>query len=164
MTLFVDTDSWFHDLFHLLQNFYDSIEGLDPDNGDHLLVCLGGDYTESAQSNLPYRGIDSTFQSRWCSNGTAILDPDTGLPIGVNLTTPDELCNHYSQEEIKHIPHITQNVQAALDFLGKDDDGFFLMYEQGDVSLYHYQFYSTRRSGHTLLTRPLITLYTPKLD
>lgn len=116
------------------EDFYNPIADLDPDNGDHLLVCLGGDFTTSGQSNLPYRGADSTFMNRWCSSGTTLTDPDTGKAIGVNVTTPDELCNHYEQHEIDHIPHISKNVQAALDFLGKDDDGFFLMYEQGDVS------------------------------
>lgn len=26
-----------------------------------------------------------------------------------------------------------EHVKEALKFLGKDDDGFFLMYEQGDI-------------------------------
>jgi alkaline phosphatase len=47
------------------------------------------------------------------------------------------LCDRYSQEEIKQIPHISTSVKAALDFLSKDDDGFFLMYEQGDVRLFY---------------------------
>jgi alkaline phosphatase len=113
--------------------FYDPIADLDPDNGDHLLVCLGGDYTTSGQQNLPYRGVDGTYSNRWCSSGEGQTDPDTGAVIGITATTPDELCNHYEQEEIEQIPHISENVKAALDFLGKDDDGFFLMYEQGDV-------------------------------
>jgi alkaline phosphatase len=82
---------------------------------------------------MPYRGVDSTFQNRHCSSGEALLDPDTGLTIGVNITTSEELCNHYDPEEIQHIPTIQQNVKAALDVLSKDDDGFFLMYEQGDI-------------------------------
>jgi alkaline phosphatase len=49
------------------------------------------------------------------------------------VTPNASICNHYDQEEIEQIPHITQNVKAALDFLSKDKDGFFLMYEQGDV-------------------------------
>lgn len=84
---------------------------------------------------MPYRGVDSSYSNRHCSSGEEIVDPDTGDVIGVKHTTPDELCNHYEPEEIAQIPHISDNVKAALDFLGKDDDGFFLMYEQGDVSL-----------------------------
>ena len=115
------------------QDFYNSITGLDPDNGDHLLVCVGGDFTPSGQSNMPYRGVDSTYSNRWCSSSESIIDPDTGLPIGVNVTTSEDLCNHYSPEELKHVPKIQDNVKAALEFLSKDDDGFFLMYEQGDI-------------------------------
>jgi hypothetical protein len=117
------------------QEFYDRGEftQLDPDNGDHLLVCLGGDWTASGQQNLPYRGVDSTYTNRFCSSGEELMDIDEN-PIGAQSTTSDELCNHYSPEEVKQIPHISDNVKAALDFLGKDKDGFFLMYEQGDVS------------------------------
>jgi len=117
----------------LAADFYDPIADLDPDNGDHLLVCLGGDFTKSGQYNMPYRGVDGNFQNRWCSSGNVLTDPDSGLPMSVNVTTPEELCNHYDLDEIAHIPSITENVKAALDFLGKDDDGFFLMYEQGDI-------------------------------
>jgi alkaline phosphatase len=115
-----------------IQDFYTSARDLDPDNGDHLLVCVGGDFTASGQSNLPYRGVDSSYSNRFCSKGEAVLDPDTGLPVSVTPTST--LCDHYSQEEIAQIPHISENVLEALEFLGKDDDGFFLMYEQGDVS------------------------------
>lgn len=63
------------------------------------------------------------------------MDPDTGDAIGVAATTSEELCNHYEADEVAQIPKMADNVQAAIDFLSKDDDGFFLMYEQGDVSL-----------------------------
>lgn len=117
----------------LAEDFYNDIGELDPDNGDHLMVCLGGDFTNSGQSNMPYRGVDSTYSNRHCSSGETINDPDTGLPIGVNVTTEEETCNHYEKHEIDHIPTIMENVAAALEVLGKDDDGFFLMYEQGDI-------------------------------
>jgi alkaline phosphatase len=113
-------------------DFYTNAQDLDPDNGDHLLVCVGGDFTASGQSNLPYRGVDSTYSNRYCSSGEAVRDPDTGLPISITPTATK--CNHYEPEEIAQIPHISKNVVEALEFLGKDDDGFFLMYEQGDVS------------------------------
>jgi hypothetical protein len=41
------------------------------------------------------------------------------------MSTPAELCDHYTEDELKHIPHSTKNVMAALDFLSKDDQGFF---------------------------------------
>ena len=36
-------------------NFYDPLEGLDPNDDQHVMVCFGGKYTESGQSNAPYR-------------------------------------------------------------------------------------------------------------
>ena len=100
------------------------------------MVCVGGDFTPSGESNMPYRGLDSNYQNRWCSVGDEDYDPDDvnqTTPIGV--TPNSTLCNHYEPDEVAEIPHITEHVKAALDFLSKDDDGFFLMYEQGDVSM-----------------------------
>ena len=51
----------------------------------------------------------------------------------MNITTPEEVCDHYPPEAVSHIPTIQQSVKAALDVLSKDDDGSFLMYEQGDI-------------------------------
>ena len=104
---------------------------MDPDNGDHVLVCMGGDFSPSKKEELPYRGVDSSYSRRWCGKGKIANAPNTSIPIGVE--TNSYICDRYDPEELKHIPHISTNVKAALDFLSKDDDGFFLMYEQGDV-------------------------------
>jgi alkaline phosphatase len=126
-------------LFHA-QMFYDGIQDLDPDDDQHIMVCLGGDYTPPhpfndtgvvSKDNLPYRGIDSSYSNRWCSNAIETMDEQDKFG-GFNVTS--ELCDHYSAEEIAQIPHISTNVKEALKFLSKDDEGFFLMYEQGDVS------------------------------
>jgi hypothetical protein len=98
--------------------------------------CVGGNFTPSEENNMPYRGLDSTYQNRWCSKGiveTDKTDPNSTVAIGV--TPNSSICNHYEPYEVEEIPHITEHVKAALDFLSKDDDGFFLMYEQGDVSM-----------------------------
>ena len=121
------------------KDFYTPIQDLDPDDNKHVLVCLGGDYTASKQSNLPYRGVDSSYSGRWCSAGTVTKDPATNKSKVV-ATTKDTLCDHYSKDEIKNIPHISTNVAEALKFLSKDKDGFFLMYEQGDVSRNYFSF------------------------
>lgn len=114
-------------------NFYDPIQNLDPDDDKHVFVCLAGSYTASKRSNLPYRGVDSSYDDRWCSSGRTIVDPATNVTVRVNVTTPDQLCDYYSPEEIAEIPHIKTNVMEAINFLSKDKDGFFLMYEQGDI-------------------------------
>lgn len=118
------------------KDFYNTTRDLSPDKGDHLLVCLGGDYSASKKSMLPLRGVDGNYRDRWCSKGNVIRNTTTGEPIAVESTTPDELCNYYDPEELAQIPHISTNVAEALNFLGKDKDGFFLLYEQGDVSTF----------------------------
>ena len=114
------------------EDFYAPIQDLDPDDDQHIMVCLGGEYTESGQSNMPYRGLDSSYSQRWCSSGETDFDED-GKPVGVNVTTSDELCDHYTPEEVATIPKMAESVKQAINFLGKDDDGFFMMYEQGDI-------------------------------
>jgi len=47
----------------------------------------------------------------------------------------NNLCNINRPEEVDQIPHIATSVEAALGFLSKSDEGMFLIYEQGDVSL-----------------------------
>ena len=58
-------------------------------------------------------------------------DPNTSLPIGVKANS--RFCSPYSPAEIAQIPNVTTNVMQALNFLNKDNDGFFMMYEQGDI-------------------------------
>jgi alkaline phosphatase len=112
-------------------NFYDSIQDLDPDEEQHLLVCLGGQYSESKESNLPFRGLDSTYDNRWCGDAEQVKDIDDKL---TGYLPNSKLCDHYSAAEVAEIPSMAKNVAEAIKFLGKDDDGFFMMYEQGDVS------------------------------
>jgi len=119
------------------EEFYNDIQDLDPDDDQHVLVCLGGDYVSEHpnenedKDNLPYRGVDSSYSNRWCNDGRVILDPVTQEPVGVEAFS--ELCDHYTEEELKLIPHISTNVHEALKFLSKDDEGFFMLYEQGDI-------------------------------
>lgn len=107
-------------------------------------MCFGGDFSEAGEANLPFRGIDSSYNQRWC-NSNNIVDDEDGNFLYVNVSSV--LCNHYEEDDVTQIPKAKDNVKAALDFLSKDDDGFFLMYEQGDVSgMWHSLSYSTRRS------------------
>ena len=110
-------------------NFWSDLEGLDPDNGDKIFGCMGGDFARGNEDNMPYRGLDSTYSNRYCSTSEVIVDVDDN-PTGVNVTTSEELCDHYPQEDVDEIPKMADNVQAVLEFLAKDEDGFFFMYEQ----------------------------------
>lgn len=113
------------------EHFYAPLEGLDPNDDQHVMVCYGGD-AGAGQSNAPYRGLDSSYSNRWCSKGSVLRD-DEGIATGVEATTSDELCDHWDPEQVSQVPPMAEHVKAAVDFLGKDDDGFFLMYEQGDI-------------------------------
>ena len=125
----------------MAENFYNGLEALDPDKGDKMFACMGGDFARvngtKGTDNMPYRGVDSTYSARYCSNGTVVQedvdDSNVTIPVGVNVITPDELCDHYGPEDRAEIPPMAQNVKATLEFLAKDDDGFFMMYEQGDI-------------------------------
>ena len=113
----------------MADQFWDGLDELDPDDGDKIFGCMGGDFARASQDNMPYRGVDSTYSNRYCSSGDVIQDIDDN-PIGINVTTSEELCDHYPPEDIQEIPIMEENVAAVLDFLAKDDDGFFMMYEQ----------------------------------
>jgi alkaline phosphatase len=125
----------------MADNFYDGLEALDPDKGDKIFACMGGDFARvkgtKGTDNMPYRGVDSTYSARYCSNATIIQedvdDSGTPIPVGIDVTTSEELCDHYGPEDRAEIPKMAQNVKATLEFLAKDDDGFFMMYEQGDI-------------------------------
>lgn len=117
----------------LAEDFYDSIQDKDPDDGHHVLACFGGEYSGNTKlENMPFRGLDSSYSGRWCSRGSVVKDEDD-LPIGVTPTTPPQLCDHWPQNELQNIPHMKENVVEALKFLGKDNNGFFMMFEQGDI-------------------------------
>lgn len=42
-------------------DFYAPLDGLDPNDDQHVMVCFGGDYTASGQSNAPYRKLFCYF-------------------------------------------------------------------------------------------------------
>lgn len=120
----------------LAENFYDAIQDKDPNKGESVLACFGGQYSTGKDGlgkpleNLPFRGTDSSYTGRWCS--AAIVDKDED-DVTLNITPNSTICNHWPVEELKNIPHMHENVKEALNFLGKSTDGFFLMYEQGDI-------------------------------
>lgn len=115
----------------LAENFYDPIQDKHPDHGHKVLACFGGQYSsDTSLSNMPYRGLDSSYSGRWCSKGIRDKDEDD---VTIGITPDSEICDHWPQEELKNIPVMKEHVKEALKFLGKDEDGFFLMYEQGDI-------------------------------
>lgn len=120
----------------LAEDFYNDIQDKNPDNGDHVLACFGGEYTTGIsgsgekKGNMPFRGLDSSYSNRWCSAG--IVDADDN-DIPTDITPNSTICDHWPQDSLKNVPHMQENVKEALNFLGKDKDGFFMLYEQGDI-------------------------------
>ena len=99
---------------------------------------MAGDFTASRQANLPFRGLDSSYSNRVCENATTVQVPvnasdPNGPKIPSGVATNSRFCSPYSSTELAQIPNITTNVVEALKFLAKDQDGFFMMYEQGDI-------------------------------
>jgi alkaline phosphatase len=84
----------------------------------------------TGNDNMPYRGLDSSYLDRWCSVGIIDKDEDD---VTIGITPNSTICNHWPEEELKNIPVMKDHVKEALKFLGKDDDGYFLMIEQGDI-------------------------------
>ena len=113
-------------------DFWNGLQDLDPNAGHKIFGCMGGDFARGTESNMPYRGVDSTYSHRYCSTGEVIVDEDDN-PMGINVTTSEELCDHYPQEDVAEIPAMAKNVEEVLNFLAKDEDGFFFMYEQASA-------------------------------
>jgi len=102
-------------------------EGLDPDEGDHVLGCFpDGGY------NMPYRGVDSSYdQAHLTDRGESKYD-SMGNVISIDQDDA-ELGHAYASELLAGIPKMKDLVKKAIEFLGKDDNGFFMVYEQGDI-------------------------------
>lgn len=88
----------------LAENFYDPTQEKDPDNGDHVLACFGGQYSAGRDtsgnelSNMPYRGLDSSYTGRWCSKGEKEKDADD---VTLSITPNSTICSHWPEEELK---------------------------------------------------------------
>jgi len=62
------------------------------------------------------------------ANGNATIDPDTVRPLA-----PSETDAQFIAKEVNENPTLADMTQAALNVLGKDKDGFWLMVEGGDI-------------------------------
>lgn len=103
----------------------------DPDDGHKILACL----PDAPYFNYPYRGVDSSYSDAHQLNSfgdVAEYDED-GNAIGIKEEVEAEIGHQWTPEMLSTMPKMAEVVQKAVEFLSKDDDGFFLMYEQGDV-------------------------------
>jgi alkaline phosphatase len=113
---------------------------LDPNNGDRLLGLYGargqnGNLpVSSANGDYSTTGLDmfSLFSSAQAGNvrniTPGIANPDTLRPL-----LPGETDASFIAREINENPTLQNLTTAALNVLGKDKDGFWLMVEGGDI-------------------------------
>jgi len=98
---------------------------MDPDDGHKVMGCF-----PDQASNMPYRGVDSTYSDAVQQNLEAVRDA-AGNVIALNHL--NEMGHAYTPDELASIPKMKDIVKHSIEFLGKSDKGFFLMYEQGDI-------------------------------
>ncbi|MDJ0661633.1 MAG: alkaline phosphatase [Crocosphaera sp.] len=104
---------------------------LNPEDGDRLFGLYGA---RGQNGNLPLLTADSdysntglnTFSHR--SSQRAGETPDLNRPL-----MPGETIQDFIAREVDENPTLAEMTAASLEFLSKDEDGFFLSVEQGDM-------------------------------
>ena len=105
-----------------------AISNLDPDNGDRLFAAYSGGLDSNIQ-NLPWRTADSDYDALGL-NGYPVGNSDYKSQVANNSLTADSAAGIAIRNENATIVEMTE---ASLNFLGKDDQGFFLLVEIGDL-------------------------------
>jgi alkaline phosphatase len=120
---------------------------LDPNKGDRLLGLYGA---RGQNGNLPFLTANRDYSSTGLdafsvyataitgssatSNGSQVPKPDTIRPVANGIDNGrGESTAQFIAKEVKANPTLADMTQAALNMLGKDKDGFWLMVEGGDV-------------------------------
>jgi alkaline phosphatase len=120
---------------------------LDPNKGERLLGLYGA---RGQNGNIPFltanrdysnTGLDafSLYSSAVTgnsatSNGPQVPKPDTIRPVANGIDNGrGESAAQFIAKEVKANPTLAEMTQAALNVLGKDKDGFWLMVEGGDI-------------------------------
>lgn len=121
----------------------DTAKKIDPNKGERLLGLYGargqngnvptqgstGDYSITGLDNFSlYSSASAVPTGAPPSNGTQIPAPDLIRPLA-----PGETDSQFIAKEVKANPTLAQMSRAALEVLGKDKDGFWLMIEGGDI-------------------------------
>lgn len=100
---------------------------LDPDNGDKVMGCFPDG---SVTDNMPYRGVDSTFSHTVLLDQESIKDKDGQT---IKIQQKNTMGHKYTAEQLATIPKMSDIVKNSIEFLGKSDTGFFMLFEQGDI-------------------------------
>jgi alkaline phosphatase len=120
---------------------------LDPNKGDRLLGLYGargqngnipvptanGDYSNTGLDMFSIYSTAATGSSA-TSNGPQVPKVDTIRPLANGIDNGrGESAAQFIAKEVKANPTLPDMTQAALNMLGKDKDGFWLMVEGGDI-------------------------------
>ncbi|MBC7972444.1 MAG: alkaline phosphatase [Verrucomicrobia bacterium] len=97
-------------------------------NGDYALTGLDNFSVGSSASASTAPAAATGQPANPPNNGTQIPTPDTVRPLVLGETEAT-----FIQRERKANPTLAQMTKAALNVLGKDKDGFWLMVEGGDI-------------------------------
>ena len=97
-----------------------AVDSFDPDT-DHLMGIYGA---KGQGGNLPWRTADSDYSA----TGTGAYVNNSNTSAGNTALSGDAL-----QKELDSNPTVAQLAGQALEALGKDEDGFWLMVEVGDI-------------------------------
>ncbi|MEA5583313.1 alkaline phosphatase [Nodularia harveyana UHCC-0300] len=107
----------------------DTAAALDPEKGDRLLGLYGA---RGQDGNLPVSSADGDYSTTglamFSNFSTQGLNPDTVRPL-----LPGETDSSFIAREVNENPTLDDLTKAALEVLGKDPDGFWLMVEGGDI-------------------------------
>jgi alkaline phosphatase len=107
----------------------DTAAGIDPNNGDRLLGLYGA---RGQNGNLPVSSADGDYSTTgldmFSVNTSQGLKQDTTRPLLAGETDASFIATERNQN-----PTLENLTTAALDVLGKDKDGFWLMVEGGDI-------------------------------
>lgn len=102
---------------------------LDPNAGDRLLGIYGA---RGQNGNLPVSSANGDYSTTGLDNFSVFsskgLTPDTKRPLA-----PGETDTEFIAREVNENPTLKNLADSALEVLGKDKDGFWLMIEGGDV-------------------------------
>lgn len=94
--------------------------GIDPEAGERLLGLYGA---RGQSGNLPWQTASGDFSNTGLYGRTATTRP----------LDPGETDAQFIAREINENPTLSELTQAALDVLGKDEDGFFALIEGGAI-------------------------------
>ena len=106
----------------------DTAAKIDPEAGDRLFGLYGA---RNQSGNLPWRTANDDYSRT--GYGVAVNQIDSTINVVPPNLADGETANDFIQSEIDANPTLTELTQAALKVLEKDDDGFWLTVEGGDI-------------------------------